>query len=248
MDSFILSGKFIELMGSPALSIYECEFSPALYSDTLFSEFNIEFPVSLNNSVDKRKSEFLAGRYACKNALQRLGLNNSNVGIGQHRCPIWPAGVRGSISHTSTIALCVVSDSLRIENIGIDHEQWLSPSSADKLMSHIISKNEKSYLLGKSLPFNELLTITFSAKESLFKALYPRVGQYFYFHAASIVSISTSGNQGRFVFKLQRSLLEYYPDDLVEGEYYIDGGSITTIIVLSYPQSKIINTKSQNLL
>ncbi|MBF4190154.1 4'-phosphopantetheinyl transferase superfamily protein, partial [Serratia ureilytica] len=44
-------------------------------------------------------------------------------------------------------------------------------------------------LLGETLPFNELLTLTFSAKESLFKALYPQVRRYFDFLDARMVAV-----------------------------------------------------------
>jgi len=239
MNRFILGEKFIHLENIPEIILYECKFCPEFYSDDLFARYGIQFPASLKNSVVKRKSEFFSGRYACKKTLEHMDITDHNVGIGKHRNPIWPNGIKGSITHTNTSALCAASDEVEVESIGIDREHWLSQKSADNLKLHIISQSEESYLMGLGLSLNRLLTIIFSAKESVFKALYPFVEHYFDFHATSIVSISFFTNQGEFVFKLHAPIFENYTGDYIEGTFYIDDEYVTTILVLTHSKLKI---------
>jgi 4'-phosphopantetheinyl transferase EntD len=53
---------------------------------------------------------------------------------------------------------------------------------------------EEHLLAQSSLSFEAAFTLAFSAKESLFKALYPSVGDYFDFSSAKITNICCSTN------------------------------------------------------
>ena len=59
-----------------------------------------------------------------------------------------------------------------------------------EIQDSIIFNNEKEYLQKSELSLVEAFTLTFSAKESLFKALYSSVGDYFDFSAAKITKLS----------------------------------------------------------
>ena len=64
-------------------------------------------------------------------------------------------------------------------------------------------------MLREALPFNELLTLTFSAKESLFKALYPQVRCYFDFLDARMVAVDMQ--RQTFVLALLKTLTPNCP-------------------------------------
>ncbi|SUI55146.1 Uncharacterised protein [Serratia marcescens] len=78
-------------------------------------------------------------------------------------------------------------------------------------------------MLRETLPFNELLTLTFSAKESLFKALYPQVRCYFDFLDARMVAVDTQ--RQTFVLALLKTLTPNCPP--AAGSAGIFGAKVT---------------------
>lgn len=119
----------------------------------------------LTSAGRKRKMEHLAGRIAAVHALREHG-DKTVPGIGKQRQPLWPHGMFGSISHSASTALAVVSD----RPIGLDIEAIFAPQTATELESSIVSNTEKMKLTNSGLPFEQALTLAFSAKESAFKA------------------------------------------------------------------------------
>ena len=146
----------------------------------------------LSNAVVTRKAEHLAGRIAAHEALRFHGVNDYIPGIDLHRAPCWPPGFTGSITHTGKIALAtVIADSPdRRCGIGIDTEIIMNAYDAQDIADGIVNAAERELLHTCGLPFFLALTLAFSAKESLFKALYRHVGQYFDFSAAEITAIN----------------------------------------------------------
>ncbi|XPF93339.1 4'-phosphopantetheinyl transferase family protein [Colwellia sp. RE-S-Sl-9] len=166
----------------------ECLFFPELFNDGNFELLNIKLPESLKGAVPKRKAEFLAGRYLAKVALQTMGKPFWHIPIGENREPIWPSGIIGSISHSSNIAQCIISENKYYQYIGLDIEHWISENDRQNIESSIITASSEYESLIPHLPLNKALTVIFSAKESLFKALYKNIGEYFDFSAAQVTS------------------------------------------------------------
>ncbi|HCL6629211.1 TPA: enterobactin synthase subunit EntD [Citrobacter amalonaticus] len=121
--------------------------------------------VQLAHAGRKRKAEHLAGRIAAVHALRELGHKNV-PGMGEQRQPLWPQGLFGSISHCATTALAVVSR----QPVGVDREEIFTPQIAAELANSIVSEAEKARLAESGFPFEQALTLAFSAKESAFKA------------------------------------------------------------------------------
>lgn len=71
----------------------------------------------------KRQAEHLAGRIAAVHALREYG-SKAVPGIGERRQPLWPPGLFGSISHSASTALAVVSP----RPIGLDIDAILHPT------------------------------------------------------------------------------------------------------------------------
>jgi len=173
------------------LSIKCSDFVLANYNKALFSELEISLPQSIRNSVAKRQAEFLAGRYTATLALKALGISCNNIAIGKQRSPVWPNKTIASITHTNTTSICVASLNTEHQYLGVDLENIISEKTINEIHNSIIFTNELTVLKNSSLSFEQAFTLTFSAKESLFKALYPTVGYYFDFSAAKITDIST---------------------------------------------------------
>lgn len=146
------------------------------------------------NGVAKRQGEYLAGRLCAREALRQLHGKPSVPGRGEDGAPQWPLGVVGSITHGAGQAAALVAHARDWQGLGLDVELQLSATRAAKLAGEILTPAELQRANGlQPEAFARLVTLTFSLKESLFKALYPLVRQRFYFHDAELLSWSEDG-------------------------------------------------------
>lgn len=145
----------------------------------------IVLPAALMNAVPKRRSEFLAGRICAGLALRAAG---QSVHVARNgRAPVWPPGVAGSISHSDGWAIAAVS--LTHSAIGVDCETIMTDALAHKLHNEIISDAEALFC-PDTMPFANFLTIVFSAKEAVYKALYGKLDIMPAFLAAELVGLT----------------------------------------------------------
>jgi len=170
-------------------TLYTAKFNITEYHDTFFTDENILFPANIQRAVTKRKAEYFAGRYLAKQVLAQHGTKAFDLRSDPQRCPLWPNQLVGSISHTKNIALCAIANKTHIIALGIDIEFWIKKQSEKLIKSTVINPQEEQLIKASGLVFNQALTLIFSAKESLFKALYPQVGYYFDFSAALLTNI-----------------------------------------------------------
>ncbi|WP_434572392.1 4'-phosphopantetheinyl transferase family protein [Pseudomonas sp. Z3-8] len=179
----------------PDTVLLSTRFDPLLLVADDFPNSAIEPPPSIRRSVAKRQAEFLAGRICARAALLRLDGQADVPAIGEDRAPAWPAHVSGSITHSTGRAAAIVAQKRDWQGLGMDLENLLDPERAERLAAEILTPAE--LLRMATAPQDDralLVTLTFSMKESLFKALYPIVGQRFYFEHAEIVEWSHSGH------------------------------------------------------
>jgi len=212
---------------------YQCEYSSGLYSDSMVNELlGSNLPQSLSKAVTKRKAEFVAGRYMAKRALTSLKSKDITVGISKNREPIWPQSFTGSISHTQDIAICAVTCSDQIKSLGIDVENILNKKVCANIAASILTQPEYRLIGSLQNPDENILTLIFSAKESLFKALYSEVGYYFDFSAAKVISINYK--TGRFTIELIKHLTPLLPNgSLFNGAFKFDKHRVFTMIIQS---------------
>lgn len=224
---FIKRSYLATIMDLKEVTLVRCDFSIDDYQQELFDELEIRLPLSLINAAKKRQAEFLAGRYAASLALQDLKIENTEVPIGVHRSPVWPDKIVASITHTKNVALCVAAYKRDVCLIGVDLEDFIAQDTLDEIKSMIISPTEETLLRNCSIGFDKAFTLTFSAKESLFKALYPSVGYYFDFSAASITHISPRHK------KFELALLKDLTPHLTKGTKFIGHFDLNSSSVLS---------------
>lgn len=132
---------------------------------------------SINNSVDKRKNEYIAGRILTKKALNQLHFDHYDLLPGKDRQPLWPPGITGSISHNNSYVCTAVSLLKYYEGIGIDVEE---DEHIDASQHNIIfTKNELVWIESlNNVNQENIYKIIFSAKESLYKCIFPIVKKY----------------------------------------------------------------------
>jgi 4'-phosphopantetheinyl transferase EntD len=143
-----------------------------------------------------RRREFAAGRSCARALLQRLGLPIAPVPAAADRSPIWPAGAIGSIAHSDTLCVVAVARQGELLSLGLDVEPD-QPLEAD-LWSTICTPAELERLL--TVPGSErgrAARLLFSAKESVYKCLYPVLRLPLEFHEVEIEVVSGSGFRAR---------------------------------------------------
>ena len=133
----------------------------------------------------KRKSEHLAGRIAAVHALREYG-HQAVPGIAPDGEPRWPSGLHGSISHTGQTAVAVVSSAC----VGVDIESVFSSQLSKEIAESLVNADEYALLQCASLPLSLALTLTFSAKESLFKAFSAIALPFPGFHSAQLIALN----------------------------------------------------------
>jgi enterobactin synthetase component D len=153
--------------------------------------YGMSLPHSISCSSKKRQREFVAGRYCASRALKSAGHElDVELPIGEDRLPTWPPGWTGSISHCTTVTVAVASRTSSHASLGVDVEEWMDTHVAANIQSEIGLPSEIA--LFHDLSPHHALTLLFSAKEALYKALYPLVRQFFDFKAVQAIDVTKS--------------------------------------------------------
>ncbi|GAA0724684.1 4'-phosphopantetheinyl transferase family protein [Dokdonella soli] len=199
---FIQSLESLVIPSRPEVSLLQCRYDSSAYRDVLYTKLGIDCPEGVRRAVRKRKAEHLAGRYLGQLLLRRHCLQ-SPIPIGGNRQPLWPEGWVGSITHTDSVAITCIADAGQVGLLGVDLERWLCDQVAEEISATLICSSEDRVLQG-AWPRARALTLAFSAKESLFKAIYPVVGYYFNFDCVEIVELDWAG--GMLALRVARTL------------------------------------------
>ena len=193
---FFLSDLQVHVLDSQV--IWSRHFNVRDYSDHVPKTLNIKLPREMHRAVVKRKAEFIAGRAVALQALHRQGCDCSELPIGQHRAPIWPQGWIGSISHTDDLAMVTIAPSNEAAFLGLDVESLIEQTQLDSLIPMFISAQELRLWRGNELSKQSFATLVFSAKESIFKAVYPHVKTYLEFSDSELTSIDVKKREAYF--------------------------------------------------
>lgn len=206
--------RLLALPAGGELALHLVAFDAARFRPSLFDEAGIARPASVARSVARRQAEFFFGRLAARAALieQRQGMGD--VGKGPAGEPLWPPGLVGSISHVDGLACAVAGPQHRHRGLGVDLERTATGESQAALRQQALDAQELARLvaLAGPLSLDELVTLVFSAKESLYKGAYPVVGRFFDFSAARVLSIDPA--HCRIVLRLAEDL---HPDGFARG-------------------------------
>ena len=193
--------------------------------EELYLEFQSHLPEALLKASDSRKIDFIAGRICAFLAAKKLGRDLHELHPSADRSPLWPSSLRGSISHSKRIAVSCVALSENYRSIGIDAEELIA-NEVD-IKSQVANERELQLIADR---FQLGLTILFSAKEALYKAIYPLVKTYIDFKDVEITSID---------FKNQTFEIRSLTDELISrnlimfsGSYQIKDRTVITLVTL----------------
>lgn len=217
-------------------NLYAVEYQAASYSDASPTRLCISMPPELDRAVVKRKASFLAGRCCARGALTEAGFDHgAGVAIGANRCPVWPPGVVGSITHTGRFAAATVARTADMAGIGLDMEPLMDGDTCRRLNQYVTVPIERLSLASNlAAPQTLFLSFVFSAKESIFKCLFPLVNRYFDFSDVAIVALDPE--RGRFRFRVLRHLGPRAPEGLeAPGHVALVSGGVLTYVALANP-------------
>ncbi|WP_407291482.1 4'-phosphopantetheinyl transferase family protein [Stutzerimonas zhaodongensis] len=185
-----LSDQWPLPLALPGVQLISTHFDPAL----LVPEDFVRCGVPPMAAVSKRQTEFLAGRLCAYEALRRVTGEPCIPAVNDDRSPCWPTGVTGSITHGAGWAAAVVARRDQWRGLGLDVEKQIPASRADRLVAEILTPRElEGYAALDEAQRSLRVTLTFSIKESLFKALYPLVNKRFYFQEAELIHHDDGG-------------------------------------------------------
>lgn len=166
-------------------TVHHVTFDPTTFADA--DLLWLPHHAQLTDAGRKRKTDHLAGRIAAAHALSALN-DRTIPSIGASGEPVWPANISGSITHSGTLAMAFATRDQHAL-IGIDCEAILAESEAHEIKDGVIDTEEEAVLSRSGYPFALALTLAFSAKESLFKALFPQVQEYMGFDCARVTQL-----------------------------------------------------------
>jgi 4'-phosphopantetheinyl transferase EntD len=159
----------------------------------------------LGRSIVSRAREFAAGRVCARRALREFGVDHVALLVGEQREPLWPAGFVGSITHTTGLCAAAVAERRRYAGIGLDVE--IAGRVKPELWPKVCVAEEAAWIA--SLPESEraaAATLIFAAKEAFYKAQFPLVREWVYFHDVCIEVGEWSASQAGFLVRPLRSL------------------------------------------
>jgi len=190
-------------------------FHPALWEPADFVRCGIE-PVSGNS---KRQSEYLAARLCARKALHGLTGEAFVPARASDGRPLWPQGMTGSITHGHGRAAALAGFSAHWQGLGLDLEPCLPAGRALRLAPGLLSDAEQAHLarLRSSKEQAFFVSLSFSLKESLFKALYPLCLQRFYCQHAEVIDYA----QGKARLRLLLDLPGFPAQSLFDGAFFL---------------------------
>jgi len=138
-------------------------------------------------AVAVRRQEFRAGRTCARTALNQLGGPNTAILQSADRCPVWPTGFVGSITHSRELCAAIVGRAQDVISLGID----LEPSTPlDGNLVSIVCRDEeleqKEYQSHRKPYIGDLAKLLFVVKEASYKAYYPMTHRILDFHDVSV--------------------------------------------------------------
>lgn len=189
--------------------IVEFETPKAISEGELLPE---ESQLIAGSTSPERRQNFTAGRIAARRALARLipGTTPGPVLRGESNEPLFPIGVRGSISHCDHLACAVVTSHPQIIGVGVDLEAR-NRTINSRVVERITSPTEREFYRLLDSAEKNLWIKVFCAKEALFKACFPVILREFSFQDIDVLFSSATEAKLHLSERLEDRLREKCP-------------------------------------
>ena len=188
-----------------------------------------EVPATANMGA-LRRLEYTAGRQAAHGAMDQLSISDQPVVNGSDRAPIWPAGIVGSISHTSDYCIAVAAYDNDIHTVGLDIEP--KRALCAELIYEICNREERDWLANQPVEQQGYLArLMFSAKECAYKCQYPLTKKLFGF---KVLNIDLDLEEGSFSATFVQPVGLFCMGCKLKGQFYIGHDVIMTTMAVEH--------------
>ena len=180
----------------------------------------------------KRRQDFAAGRVCARRAMHQFGLGDFALRTGPDGLPVWPAGLTGSITHTSGYAAAVVGPRTCVLSLGIDSER--TTAVTEEVWPVICTPAEYSSLR-EAAPATRLQRagLLFAAKEAFYKCQYPLTGEWIEFGEVAVAVHGNLASSGEFEILPGRPLMIRQQHPLpFSGRYRFHDPFVTAVMAL----------------
>lgn len=227
-------GPLARLLADPRVAVAEMDPREARPEAELFPEE----AALVERAVLSRRQQFAAGRRLARLAWQQLGHAPAPLPSDAQRVPVWPAGVVGTITHTHVWCAVAVARASEVAGLGADVEAAtpLEPG----LWERVCRPEERAFLRSGATESAGLLAKgLFSAKESIYKALYPKTRVFLDFQGMSI-ELEPGAAQGDWSWHatLRSAWGGFAPGErFAPGRLHLDERLITSAVLLEAGQN-----------
>ena len=183
------------------------------------------------HAVPERRREYAAVRGCARACLGRLGHPPGPILPGAGGAPTWPAGICGSLTHCPGYAAAAVAPTTQIAGIGIDAEP--DAPLPEGVLEVIATPAEHHHLATIQSEFGgpHWDRLLFSAKEALYKAWFPLVGEWLDHQEVEIVF---EPQDGAFAALLSRDdlIINNHPIHRLHGRWTHNHDILVTAVVV----------------
>lgn len=176
-------------------------------------------------AVDSRRREFSTARWLARQALQRLGQAPSPIPSGPSREPLWPVGIVGSVTHCSAICAVILGATRDYTGIGLDLE--VTDAKLEDLVDIIVSPADS---VRERNPHD--LRLVFSAKEAVYKCVFPLFHEFLDFQD---IAITINHASSSFSAKLKRGATGSHALIHGQGLFEASGNAAATAYLMPAP-------------
>jgi len=134
--------------------------------------------------------------------------------------------IGGSISHNNDTALSIVYLQQSKIYFGIDIEHIMTLETSKEIGFQIHDLKESGLLCISEASSNLATSIIYSAKESIFKCLYPSIESFFGFEDAKLIEVKE--NQLIFEMNKENPLFNHI-SSYIKCKFTVDKNSVTTL-------------------
>jgi 4'-phosphopantetheinyl transferase EntD len=189
-----------------------------------------EEAAAVARAVPKRQAEFVCGRRFARAAFRKLGVGEQAILPDADRAPIWPRDIVGSITHSDYYCAVAVAHRTEVSAIGIDVED-AQRFRADFAPSVLLQREIAINLAGLSEPqWLARAAVLFSAKEAVYKCLYPLVRMWIGFHD---VEVELDPASESFQAQLLAEKGGFAAGRVLTGRYVLEQERVATAVLIS---------------
>jgi 4'-phosphopantetheinyl transferase EntD len=179
-----------------------------------------------------RVQEFVGARACAEESLKHFKIQQAIILKSDSGAPIWPSNIVGSLSHSKNTAMSISVGADKFHGVGLDIETIIHDDRRETISKKVTRQEDEALLLNYKDTINEIMTLIFSAKESLYKCINPITNIFFGFEHAYLNQIDIESRKFSIVLDSSIPELKNY-NGQYNGHFEFLGDSIVTLVAIA---------------